>query len=49
MSKNNTPKDKGNITFQPNHINWSYLYLGKVARTQINANKIKTTLQKNQI
>ena len=31
-------KDIGRKTFQPNFINWSYLYLGTVAFT--NANKI---------
>ena len=26
------PKDNGRKLFQPMYINWSYLYLGKVAR-----------------
>lgn len=34
-------KDTGNNTFQPKFINWSYLYLGKLAL--INTNKKLTT------
>lgn len=33
------PIVSGTKTFQPNRINWSYLYLGKVALTHIKANR----------
>lgn len=32
---NKYPKDKGRKLFQPIYINWSYLYLGKVALVTI--------------
>ena len=46
--KNKRQIDNGIIIFQDNDINWSYLYLGKVALTQINKNTIKINLLKNQ-
>jgi len=35
QSRNKTPMDTGKSNVQPRYINWSYLYLGNVARTQI--------------
>jgi hypothetical protein len=40
--------DKGNKTFQPKFINWSYLYLGNVARIHTNKNIIKINFKANQ-
>lgn len=31
--RKNQPKERGNITFHPKDINWSYLNLGTLART----------------
>ena len=39
---------KGKKIFQPNLINWSYLYLGKAALTHINRNSINNTFNTNQ-
>jgi len=41
-------KDKGKKTFHPRRISWSYRYLGKEARHQINKNKKKQTFRANQ-
>ena len=38
------PKEKGNNTFQPRRISWSYLYRGKAARVHIKKNKKTMTL-----
>ena len=40
--------EKGKNIFQPSLISWSYLYLGKAARTQINPNNNKHVLVPNQ-
>jgi len=42
-------KDNGRKIFQPNLINWSYLYLGKVTRTHTKVNKKNKTFKENQI
>lgn len=40
--------DNGKKIFQPNLINWSYLYLGKVTLTQTKLNKNNTSFNENQ-
>ena len=40
--------DNGKNIFQPNRINWSYLYLGKVTRTQTKVNKKNNSFIINQ-
>ena len=47
--KRTQPKDKGKNIFQPKRINWSYLYRGKAARTQINPNKSRVVFTPNHI
>ena len=47
-TKNNQPNEKGKNIFQPNLINWSYLYLGKAALTQTNKNRIIVVFKPNQ-
>jgi hypothetical protein len=46
---NKYPKDIGRKTFQPNPINWSYLYLGRAARIQTKSIIKKHTFRPNQI
>ena len=41
-AKINPPSEIGKKAFQPKYINWSYLYRGKEARTQIKENKKNT-------
>ena len=45
---NNHPKEKGKNIFQPNLINWSYLYLGKAALTQIKKKRTTVVFKPNQ-
>ena len=42
-------REKGRNIFQPNRINWSYLYLGVEALTHKKINKIKMIFMMNQI
>lgn len=42
-------KDNGKKNFQPKCINWSYRYLGKIARIQINSKQKKITFILNHI
>ena len=43
------PSEKGKKIFQPNLINWSYLYLGKAALTQTNTKRTIVVFRPNQI
>jgi Holliday junction resolvase RusA-like endonuclease len=47
-TKTTHAKDIGRKIFQPSRINWSYLYLGKAARTQTKRNKKQTVFNPNQ-
>ena len=42
------PKERGKKDFQPNCINWSYLYLGNVARVKIKKTTPKQIFRLNQ-
>ena len=42
------PKDNGRKLFQPMYINWSYLYLGKVARVTMKKTTPRAIFKLNQ-
>ena len=42
------PNEKGKKIFQPNLINWSYLYLGKAALTQTKTKRTPVVFKPNQ-
>lgn len=49
IDQTNKPKEIGKTHCHPKSINWSNLYLGSVALTQIKQNIIKLTFKENQI